>query len=496
MFYNYLGFYGENLKCAKMEQFIDKKGKTEEFRRVFEEKNGSPWVESRDAFAFFEDDVVDTLVEVLGMSETAAHNWFDGTETVETSIAQLVSEMKEYVDAKPKNFRLLFMIDEVGQYVGDSIDLLMNLQSLVEKIGSECNGKIWVVCTGQEEMCIRDRGGPLALGLHKKGSTYDVLTASDCKIVHEDLNRILSCVLEYFRSRGGTYYHKLTHEGYLRHLLVRRSEATGEILTALVTSSQEEWDLELLAEQICSLPLEGRLAGVLHMINDSLADVVKSDETRVLWGQDYFYEKILGLQFKVTPFSFFQTNSQGAEVLYETAREMIGDVENATVFDLYSGTGTIAQMLAPVAGRVIGVEIVEEAVEAAKENAELNGLHNCSFLAGDVLKVLDEIQERPDFIVLDPPREGIHPKALPKIIEFGVERMVYISCKPTSLARDLEIILQNGYRVERMSCVDMFPGTVHVETVCLLGKRKPDTTVKIGIDMEDYRRIRDEEKAE
>ena len=150
MFYNYLGFYGENLKVAKLEQFIDKKGKTEQFRRVFEEKNGSSWVESRDAFAFFEDDVVETLMEVLGMSETAAHNWFDGTETVETSIAQLVSEMKEYVDTKPANFRLLFMIDEVGQYVGDSIDLLMNLQSLVEKIGSECNGKIWVVCTGQE----------------------------------------------------------------------------------------------------------------------------------------------------------------------------------------------------------------------------------------------------------------------------------------------------------------------------------------------------------
>lgn len=150
MFYNYLGFYGENLKCAKLEQFIDKQGKTEAFRRVFEEKNGSSWVESRDAFAFFEDDVVETLMEVLGMSEMAAHNWFDGTETIETSIAQLVSEMKEYVNSKSKNFRLLFMIDEVGQYVGDSIDLLMNLQSLVEKIGSECNGKIWVVCTGQE----------------------------------------------------------------------------------------------------------------------------------------------------------------------------------------------------------------------------------------------------------------------------------------------------------------------------------------------------------
>ena len=150
MFYNYLGFYGENLKVAKLEQFIDKKGKTEEFRRIFEEKNGSPWVESRDAFAFFEDDVVETLMEVLGMSETAAHNWFDGTETVETSIAQLVSEMKEYVDTKPADFRLLFMIDEVGQYAGEDIDLLLNTQSLVEKIGSECKGKIWVVCTGQE----------------------------------------------------------------------------------------------------------------------------------------------------------------------------------------------------------------------------------------------------------------------------------------------------------------------------------------------------------
>ena len=150
MFYNYLGFYGENLKVAKLEQFIDKKGKTEEFRRVFEEKNGASWLDSRDAFAFFEDDVVETLQQVLGMSESAAKNWFNGTETVETSIAQLVSEIKEYVDSQPKDFRLLFMIDEVGQYVGGDTDLLINLQSLVEKIGSETGGKVWVVCTGQE----------------------------------------------------------------------------------------------------------------------------------------------------------------------------------------------------------------------------------------------------------------------------------------------------------------------------------------------------------
>ena len=150
MFYNYLGFYGENLKVAKLEQFIDKRGKTTEFRRVFEDKNGGSWIESRDAFAFFEDDVVETLKEVLGMSEEAARNWFNGTETVETSISQLVSEMKEYVDNKPDDFRLLFMVDEVGQYVGGDTNLLLNLQSLIEKIGSECGGKIWVVCTGQE----------------------------------------------------------------------------------------------------------------------------------------------------------------------------------------------------------------------------------------------------------------------------------------------------------------------------------------------------------
>lgn len=152
MFYNHLGFYGENLKVAKLEQYVHRCGKTEEFHRVFEEKNGSSWVESRDAFAFFEDDVVETLQEVLAMSETAAHHWFDGTETVEISIAQLVLEMKEYVEKKPKNFRMLFMIDEVGQYIGSNVSMLTNLQSLVEKIGSECNGKIWVCCTGQEAL--------------------------------------------------------------------------------------------------------------------------------------------------------------------------------------------------------------------------------------------------------------------------------------------------------------------------------------------------------
>ena len=314
------------------------------------------------------------------------------------------------------------------------------------------------------------KDGPLSLGLHKKGSTYDVLTASDCRLVHEDMNKILVSVLEYFRERNVSHYRKMQHTGYLRHLLLRRGDTTGEILVNLVTTTQEKHDLQPLVTALLNLELEGKIVGILHILNDSLSDVVKSDETRILWGQDYFYEKLLGLDFKITPFSFFQPNTRGAEVLYETVRDYIGDIRDMTVFDLFSGTGTISQVLAPVAKQVVGVEIVEEAVEAAKENAARNGISNCKFIAGDVFQVLDELEEKPDVIVLDPPRDGIHPKALPKILSYGVDRIVYISCKMTSLARDLEMMQIAGYRVEKMTAVDQFCETVHCEVVALLSK--------------------------
>ena len=214
--------------------------------------------------------------------------------------------------------------------------------------------------------------------------------------------------------------------------------------------------------------------------------MVKDEGTKILYGQDYFYEELLGLKFKITPFSFFQTNSLGAEVLYEAARSYIGETKDKVIFDLYSGTGTIAQILAPVAKKVVGVEIVEEAVEAAKENAALNGLDNCTFWAGDVLKVIDDLGEVPDLIILDPPRDGVHPKALEKIIDFGVERMVYIACKPTSLARDLELLQGRGYQVERIGCVDLFPSTYHVETVVLLSKGEVDSKkIRVEFSLED-----------
>ena len=330
------------------------------------------------------------------------------------------------------------------------------------------------------------KDGPLSLGLHKKGSTYDVLTAGDCQLVHEDMDKILLCVLNYFKERNVSYYKKMQHVGYLRHLLLRRGDTTGEILVNLVTTTQEEYDLTPLVEELLALELEGKIVGILHILNDSLSDVVKSDETRILYGQDFFYEKLLGLEFKITPFSFFQPNSKGAEVLYETVREYIGDIDNQVVFDLFSGTGTIGQVLAPVAKKVIGVEIIEEAVEAAKENAVRNGLSNCRFIAGDVFKVLDEIEEKPDVIVLDPPRDGIHPKALPKILNYGVDKIVYISCKMTSLARDLEMMQLAGYRVEKMTAVDQFCETVHVETVVLLSKGEIDSKkVRVEFSLED-----------
>ena len=326
------------------------------------------------------------------------------------------------------------------------------------------------------------KDGPLSLGLHKKGSTYDVLTAGDCQLVHEDMDKILLCVLNYFKERNVSYYKKMQHVGYLRHLLLRRGDTTGEILVNLVTTTQEEYDLTPLVEELLALELEGKIVGILHILNDSLSDVVKSDETRILYGQDFFYEKLLGLEFKITPFSFFQPNSKGAEVLYETVREYIGDIDNQVVFDLFSGTGTIGQVLAPVAKKVIGVEFIEEAVEAAKENAVRNGLSNCRFIAGDVFKVLDEIEEKPDVIVLDPPRDGIHPKALPKILNYGVDKIVYISCKMTSLARDLEMMQLAGYRVEKMTAVDQFCETVHVETVVLLSHKKADSYIHIDVE--------------
>lgn len=317
------------------------------------------------------------------------------------------------------------------------------------------------------------KDGPLVLGLHKKNSMYDIVPVCNCVIVSEDYNRIVSYTMEFARKHGLSYHKKMQHVGLLRHLVLRQSKTNGGLLVNLVTSTDglENLDLHAYVEGLLALPLDGTIVGILHTANDSLADAVVPEKVTLLYGRDYIEEEVLGLHFQISPFSFFQTNTKSAERLYSKAREYAGDTKDKLIFDLYSGTGTIAQMLSPVASKVIGVEIVEEAVEAARENAKSNGLDNCEFIAGDVLKVIDTIEEKPDLIILDPPRDGINPKALLKIINYGVDEIVYISCKPTSLTRDLVTLQEHGYYVKKACAVDQFVNTGHVETIVGLQRR-------------------------
>ena len=318
-----------------------------------------------------------------------------------------------------------------------------------------------------------EKDGPLTLGLHKRSAFYDIIPVRDCRIVDEDFRAILSLTQAFFRALEIPYYHKLKHTGVLRNLVVRKGMNTGEIMVCLVTTRGLLPEIaDGYANTLRAISLKGTLVSVLHLLNDLPADVVQAEQVRVLYGQNYFYEKLFGLSFRITPFAFFPPNTSAAKLLFETVRGYLGTTKDQDVYDLYCGTGTITQVLAPAARTVIGVEIVPEAVEDAIENAKMNGLTNVRFICGDVLDVIDRIEEKPDLIVLDPPREGIHPKALQKILNFGVKRIVYISCKLTSLVRDIEVFQQAGYCLERASAIDMFVGTVNIETVAVLTKAR------------------------
>lgn len=315
-----------------------------------------------------------------------------------------------------------------------------------------------------------EKGGELSLGMRKRNTNYEVVTEDDCNIVSNDIRQVLKCVLDYFKNTDEQFYHKMKKTGSLRHLLVRQAKFTGEMLISLVTTSELNTDLENLKEQLISLDLNGKIVGISHIVNNSVADAIKVDKFNNLFGRDYFFEKLLGLTFKISLFSFFQTNSEGAERLYSIVRDFVGDVEKQTVFDLYCGTGTIAQIVAKNANKVVGVELVEEAILSAKENAKLNDISNCEFIAGDVYKVVQSLDYKPDVIILDPPREGINPKAISKICDFGAKKLVYISCKASSLANDLKAFSDNGYKIDKIAMMDMFSRTYHVETIVSMSK--------------------------
>lgn len=316
------------------------------------------------------------------------------------------------------------------------------------------------------------KDGEMTLGMHKKGRFMSITTVDECQLVDEDFNQVLKATLDFCRSNGYGFYHKKSHKGLMRNLIIRKGEHTGELLVNVVTSSQEAFDEKGYVETIRRLPLNNKLVGILHTYNDNIADFVYCDRLEIMWGQDFYMEEVMGLKFKVSAFSFFQTNVLAIEKLYTEALSLIKDLDGKTVFDLYSGTGTITQTLALRAKKAIGVELVEEAVEAAKENARINGLDNCEFIAGDVFEVLNRLDEVPDVIVLDPPRVGIHPKALEKIVNYGVNQIVYISCNPKSLADNLSFMQFYGYQVKSVKAFDNFPNTKHIECVVLMSRGK------------------------
>lgn len=316
------------------------------------------------------------------------------------------------------------------------------------------------------------KGGPLILGLHRKGRYYEIVDTTTCNIVHPDFEKIRIGVMNYFKNIGKKHYRKMSAEGFLRHLVVRAGFHTGEIMVNLVTTTQDELNSSEFVELLMDLDLENEIVSILHTLNDDVGDAVRSDEMRVLHGRDHIYEEVLGLRFKISPFSFFQPNVFGIENLYSRVLELAGDLSDTTVYDLYSGTGTISQILAKKAKSVIGVEIIEEAVEAARINAELNDIDNVEFRANDVLKELERLTGAPELIVLDPPRSGIVPKALEGILDFNPVKFIYISCNPKTLAADYHSFINKGYKLTHLEIFDQFTRTYHVEMVGVFEKEK------------------------
>ncbi|PID80150.1 MAG: 23S rRNA (uracil(1939)-C(5))-methyltransferase RlmD [Clostridiales bacterium] len=314
------------------------------------------------------------------------------------------------------------------------------------------------------------KGGQLNLGMHRKGRFYDVVSIPRCHIVDDDYNTITAALERLCRTEGWAKYNRNSGEGVMRNLVIRKGCFTGEILIGLATSSAS-FDVQKVVDTLLALQLKGQIVGIYHLINDDVADVVKPQPgDHLVYGRDYFYEKICGMTFKVSFHSFFQTNSRGAEVLYREALALIPDLDDKVVYDLFSGTGTIAQIVAQSAKSVQAIEIVADAVAAAKQNARDNGVTNCTFLTGDVFKILDEVTEKPDVIIVDPPRAGMTPKTVQKIADYDVAQILYISCNPKTMVANLKDFFARGYALKSCFLVDLYPHTPLVEAVALLTK--------------------------
>jgi len=337
------------------------------------------------------------------------------------------------------------------------------------------------------------------IGFHKQWEFSKIVDVDSCGLISEKANQVFTYFKKLCLESGLPVYDQKTHQGFFRHLVLREGVNTHQMMINLSVSnenlSDEKGETQLREQFLEKIKadsfLQDQVSTMIISYNNGLADVVNNPETEIktFWWEGSIYEKLFFTQkegeceaiFRIWPSSFFQTNTLGAEKLYAKVQEYSSFSENAeekpVIYDLYSGTGTITQLMSKVAKQAIGVEIVEEAVDAAKENAKENHVENCIFYAGDVLKVLEAGQGEtelpyPDFIIVDPPRDGMHKKALEKIISYGVKRLVYVACKPKSLARDLEALQNDGYKVQKLCAVDMFPRTNNCEVVALLEKEE------------------------
>lgn len=321
----------------------------------------------------------------------------------------------------------------------------------------------------------KEKGGALELGLHRKNRFYEIVDTEGCNIVDEDFEKIRKFVLHYFRKKDETFYHKISHTGFLRNLVIKKALNTGEIMVNLVTTSSEGFDdtkKKLFANTLVGADVNGKIVSVIHTENNSIADAVIPEKVTVIFGKDHITEELMGLKFKIGPFSFFQPNVYSAEKLYKRAQEFASIDKTYRVLDLYSGTGTITQLMAQKAGHATGIEIVEEAVDKAIENAKDNEIENIDFIAGDVLKKIEVVKGKYDVVVLDPPREGINPNAIEKIIDLEPKRFVYISCNPRTQVRDIKKFIEKGYELKKYEAFDQFPNPSHVECIALIQRVK------------------------
>ena len=367
------------------------------------------------------------------------------------------------------------------------------------------------------------KDGPLCLGMHRRGRFMSIVTVDQCRLVDEDFNKILFYTLSFCIEKGYKKYHKKNHTGLLRNLIIRQGKRTKELLVNIVTSTDTEFDRNGWAEGLKDLRLNNEIVGIMQTLNDNKADAVICDELILIDGRDYYYEEILGLRFQVHEFAFFQTNVEAIERLYGDAIGLIDDLEGKEVFDLYCGTGTISQVMALRAKHVLGVEIVPESVESAVKNAKLNNLSNCDFVCGDVFQILEKTDLKPekinskadninpesektdflfekrglkpDVIVVDPPRVGMSTDTVNKIASYGVKQLVYISCNPKTLVKNLVQFESLGYEVKYVKPYDNFPFTRHVETVALLSKLDVDKHIDVEIKLDELDLTSAESKA-